>query len=99
MVDEYKATDGDPLPEIVAAPAAPSAQVPVFLELHVPQPEDMTVGITELVYDRRRASVIFKAELDRLHLVLVRIHPTSFPAPSRYEILPALPLIPYDLGR
>lgn len=63
--------DGGPLLEVVAAPMAPSAQVPVFRELHVPQPEGMAVGIAELVYDRRRATVASKVELDRPHLVLI----------------------------
>ena len=52
----------------------------------------MAVGIAELVYDRRRAPVIPEAELERPHLVLARIHLTSFPAPNRYGFLSASPL-------
>ena len=54
--------DGGPLPEIIVAPMAPSAQAPVFRELHVSQPEGLAVGIAELVYDRRRAPVVSKVE-------------------------------------
>ena len=52
--------DGGPLLEIIVAPMAPSAQAPVFSELHVPQPEGLAAGIAELVYDRRRAPVVSK---------------------------------------
>lgn len=83
--------DGGPLLKIIAAPMAPSAQVPVFRELHVPQPEGMAVGIAELVYDRCRAPVIPKIELERSHLVLVRIHLMSFPTPNPYGFLSASP--------
>ena len=89
MIEEV--VDGDPLLEIIVAPMAPSAQAPVFREFHVPQPEAMAVGIAELVYDRRRAPVIPEVELERPHLVLVRIHLTSFPAPNRYGFLSASP--------
>lgn len=54
--------DGGPLLKIIVAPMAPSAQAPVFSELHVPQPEGLAVGIAELVYDRRRAPVVSKVE-------------------------------------
>ena len=84
--------DGGPLLEVIAAPMASSAQVPVFRELHVPQPEGMAVGIAELVYGRRRAPVVSKVELERPHLVLVRIHLMSFPTPNRYGFLSASPV-------
>lgn len=69
MIEEV--VDGGPLLKIIVAPMAPSAQVPVFRELHVPQPEGMAVGIAELVYDRRRAPVVSKVELNRPRLVLI----------------------------
>lgn len=43
------------------------------LELPVPQPGGLAVGIAGFVYDRRCALVISKEDLDRSHLVLIRI--------------------------
>ena len=88
-----EAVVGGFLPEIIIALVAPSAQAPVFLELHVPQPEGLAVRIAELVYDRRRAPVVSKVELVRPHLVLMRIRVTSFLTPSRYGILSASPFV------
>ena len=62
------------------------------LELLVPQPEDTAVGIAGIVCDRRRAPVISKVELDHPHLVLMRMHPMSFPVPNQHGILLASPV-------
>lgn len=62
------------------------------LELLVPQPEDTVVGIAGIVCDRRRAPVISKVELDHPHLVLMRMHPMSFPVPNQHGILLASPV-------
>lgn len=62
------------------------------LELSVPQPEDTAVGIAGIVCGRRRAPVISKVELDHPHLVLMRMHPMSFPVPNQHGILSASPV-------
>lgn len=66
--------------------------VPVSLELSVPQLEDTAVGIAGIVCGRRRAPVISKVELDHPHLVLMRMHPMSFPLPNQHGILSASPV-------
>ena len=63
----------------------------VFLELSVPQPEGLSVGIVGLFYDSRRPSVASKVELDHPYLVLMRMHPMSFPVPNQHGILSASP--------
>lgn len=67
--------------------------VPVSLELSVPQPEDTAVGIAGIVCGRRRAPVISKVELDHPHLVLMRMHPLSFPVPNQHGFLLASPAL------
>ena len=59
------------------------------LELSVPQPEGLAIGVAELVYDRCRAPVVSKVEFERPHLVLVRMRSTFFPVPNPHGILSA----------
>ena len=67
--------------------------VTVSFELPVSQPEDTAVGIVGIVYDRRRAPVISKVELDHPRLVLMRMRPMPFPVSNQHGILSASPSV------